>query len=419
MHNKRGYWWFGVSTVALVTVMVIQVLWLVESARTKEQFFNEKANLVLAKTAEVLSSNPDLYARMQQPQGAAESSLVDSIIGHYMDVYNFHTSYTFEVVNQQNEEAPTVDLSYSNLLNLANGKSNNQTQFTQCLEPGEKAPNNQRVDINLNIPNKETFIRNEMGFSFLASLGLILVVMGLTWATLLSLKRNRALLQHTTDFLNNITHEFKTPLANIGLAGKMIEKSVEQPDKIKHYTSILLTEKERLNRQVEQVLHFSASESLEELANTQPLNIHELIEKVAATFQVQLDELSGELNLQLNAKNTTVLGDSVTLETALTNLIDNAIKYCQKAPVISLETNDLGKQLEIRMSDNGQGMDKKHLSKIFDKFYRISTGNVHDVKGFGLGLAQVKRIVELHHGGISVESQLGIGTTFRILLPNV
>jgi two-component system phosphate regulon sensor histidine kinase PhoR len=218
-----------------------------------------------------------------------------------------------------------------------------------------------------------------------------------------------------------MTHEFKTPLTNIALAGKMMIKdtNIWQEDKIKHYSGIILDENEKLRLQVEQVLSMTALERGEIPLQKTELDFHQLIHDALKYITIQIENKDGYVALNLNAHRVVVMGDKTHLTNALCNITDNAIKYSHEKPEISIQTSNDSGNIVITIADKGIGINKEYQKKVFDKFFRIPTGNVHDVKGFGLGLAYVKRIVELHSGAISLNSDAGKGTTFTITLPNV
>jgi two-component system phosphate regulon sensor histidine kinase PhoR len=245
-------------------------------------------------------------------------------------------------------------------------------------------------------------------------------VLVLFWRTVLLLIREKQLSEHTTDFLNNMTHEFKTPLTNIALAGKMIVKDTasKQEGKIKHYSEIILEENEKLRLQVEQVLSMTALERGEIPLLKTELNFNALITDCVKSISIQIENKQGDLKLNLKAEHPVVMGDKTHLINALSNLIDNAIKYSKEKPELLIETFNRGGNLIIKISDKGIGIEKEYQQKVFDKFFRVPTGDVHNVKGFGLGLAYIKKIIELHQGTIELASETGKGTTFTITLPN-
>ena len=274
--------------------------------------------------------------------------------------------------------------------------------------------------LKLIFPEKKQFILAEMRTPFITSVILILVVLILSWQTILALQKEKEIAEHTTDFLNNMTHEFKTPLTNIALAGKMIIKdsNIVQENKIKHYSEIILEENEKLKLQVEQVLSMTALERGEIPLQKEPLDFHQLIAYSLKRLSIQMESKHGHVKLNMNAERFVIMGDKTHLTNALCNLFDNAIKYAKEKPELTVHTSNSNQNLIVVISDRGIGIEKKYQKKVFDKFFRVPTGDVHNVKGFGIGLAYIKAIIELHAGTIEVESQNENGTAFTITLPN-
>lgn len=251
----------------------------------------------------------------------------------------------------------------------------------------------------------------------LVIVGLVFVFFGFTVSVIIRQKR---ISEVKTDFINNMTHELKTPIATIGLSSETLlrEDFSNDNDRLKRYAGIIYKENKRLENQVERVLNIAKLNKHEIALKKQALAIDELLEEVVDSFRfTQLDK-GGEIKLNCTAQHHTVIADHVHLTNVFFNLVDNAVKYSKDKPVISITTStDRKGRLKITISDQGIGIKKENLKQIFDKFYRVSTGNLHDVKGFGLGLYYVKMIIEAHRGTIDVRSQLGEGTTFTIILP--
>ncbi|MDQ3109468.1 MAG: HAMP domain-containing histidine kinase [Bacteroidota bacterium] len=260
-----------------------------------------------------------------------------------------------------------------------------------------------------------------MGTPFITSVILIVVVLVMSWRTILSLMKEKKISEHTTDFLNNMTHEFKTPLTNIALAGKMIIKdsNIRQEDKIKHYSGIILEENEKLRLQVEQVLSMTALERGEIPLQKTEFDFHRLINDSLRSISLQIENRQGSIKINLGADRFVVMGDKTHLTNAFCNLIDNGIKYSTGAPALSVQTSNDSGGLIVIVADKGIGIEKRYQKKVFDKFFRVPTGDVHDVKGFGLGLAYIKKIFELHGATIQFQSEKGDGTVFTIRIPYV
>lgn len=408
MKLSKTHLFILISSVALVMVLAIQVSWILQTAQVKEELFNEKAGLVLSQTAQAFAADT-----AGQPMGntlnESETHRIDSLLTHYMRVYGIQIDYYFEVKTN-----PLLAGRPKGFVNTA--YTDPVGGYQTCL--GE-TPDQNALELKLVFPQKEQFILAEMGTPFIASVLLILVVLVLSWRTILSLLREKRLSEHTTEFLNNMTHEFKTPLSNIALAGKMMTKdaNIGQEDKIRRYSAIILEENEKLRHQVEQVLGMTAFERGEIPLRKTELDAHQLIHDALKYMGIQLENRQGEVHLALRAEHVTLMGDKTHLTNALCNLIDNAIKYSPEKPDLEIETANSGPNLLITFTDKGIGIDKEYQKQVFDTFFRVPTGDVHDVKGFGLGLAYVKKMLELHGGNISLRSEKGKGSTFTLILP--
>lgn len=407
----------AISYIALFMVLIIQVNWILQTAKIKEELFNEKANMVLSRTAEALSSDKETCRKIESyvdknipsvltaKLGTNEAQKIDSLFTHFIRFYNFPINYSFEVIKPGSVIAKNEDGSPNYVY----------------IKPLEEAANKSGLELKLIFPEKSQFIIAEMGIPFITSVILILVVLVLFWRTILSLTKEKIISDHTTDFLNNMTHEFKTPLANIALAGKMIMKDsiIKQGDKIEHYAGIIRDENEKLRLQVEQVLSMTALERGEIPIQKTELDFHVLIHDSLKCMSLQIENKLGGLKLNLDAERFVIMGDKTHLTNALCNLVDNALKYAQKKPELLIKTANIGHQLIILICDEGIGIKKEYQKKVFEKFFRVPTGDVHDVKGFGLGLAYIKKIVELHGGSIELQSEPGKGTIFTLSLPHV
>lgn len=231
--------------------------------------------------------------------------------------------------------------------------------------------------------------------------------------------RQKALSDTKNDFINNMTHEFKTPLATVSLAVEALQDpELSTHDKFrKRYIGIIKDENKRLTAQVEKVLQAAALDKQDFKLKIEQLNLSELLESTMQHISLQVEKRGGNLNFVDRLKEPIIEGDAFHLTHIFNNLLDNALKYTPNTPTIKLEAIEEPDQFVVKISDNGIGMSKDAQKKIFDKFYRVPTGNVHDVKGFGLGLSYVKTMLEAHQGGIQVDSEVGKGTTFTINLP--
>jgi len=222
-----------------------------------------------------------------------------------------------------------------------------------------------------------------------------------------------------TDFINNMTHEFKTPIATISLATDSItsEKIIHSEDKIRRFAGIIKQENKRMLNQVEKVLQMATIDKQDFKLRVSQLDLHQLIEQAVQNMSLKVDQREGKLTQDLSAEHYIIEGDQNHISNILHNLLDNAEKYSPEKPQISISTKNVKDGIEVTISDKGIGMSKDALKNIFDKFYRVHTGNRHDVKGFGLGLSYVKALVSAHKGSINVSSELGNGSSFKLILP--
>ncbi len=231
--------------------------------------------------------------------------------------------------------------------------------------------------------------------------------------------RQKRLSEMKTDFINNMTHELKTPISTISLSSEVLMDENSPPDqqRLKQYAAIIFNENNRLKTQVEKVLQLAALDNKNIPLKLETVDIHRVIRQAVDSVQLSVNERGGSISCALNAEKSTIQADVVHITNVLYNLLDNAIKYSSDNPVVSVDTSNENNHLIITISDRGIGISKEAQKHIFDKFYRVPTGNVHDVKGFGLGLYYVKMMAEEHHGKISVESTPGKGSRFILKLP--
>lgn len=269
------------------------------------------------------------------------------------------------------------------------------------------------------LPDYKKIVLGQMRAMIAGAIFFTLVIIAAFYVTVNALVRQKKLSEIKNDFINNMTHEFKTPLATISLAVDALrnEKVVQDRSKSEYFTGIIKEENKRMNKQVETILQASLLDRQEQQLNLRPLHAHVTIQEAMENFHLQLEGKGGRSELQLNAKNDLIQADEVHFMNIITNLIDNAVKYSKENLFIRISTQSTPKSLLIKIEDNGIGMSKETQRRIFEKFYRAHTGNLHNVKGFGLGLSYVKTIVDAHDGKIKVDSTVGKGTCFTLEFP--
>ncbi len=246
-----------------------------------------------------------------------------------------------------------------------------------------------------------------------------LIVIAAFYLTVRTMLTQRKLSLIKSDFINNMTHELKTPLATVSLAVDAVrnEKVQRDPEKLQYFSGIIKEESKRMNKHVETILQAGLMERQDLKMNLVKLHVHDVIKEVVGNFELQLQERQGKVELLLNAANDVILADETHFTNMVNNLVDNAVKYSRETLLIRITTHSTAKNLVVRVADNGIGMSKETVKRIFEKFYRAHTGNIHNVKGFGLGMSYVKTVVDVIKGKIKVESTLGKGSAFIVEMP--
>lgn len=272
----------------------------------------------------------------------------------------------------------------------------------------------------LHFPGSMKYVLTSMWIMLLSSsLFTFIILFGFAY-TIQVIYRQKKLSDIKSDFINNMTHEFKTPIATISLAVDSIKdpRVKTNPEKFDYFTRIIREENKRMNGQVENVLQMALLEKGELSIKREDVNIHSIIENAVELISLQVENKQGTLKCNLNAEIPVVRADAMHLSSVIFNLLDNANKYSPEEPNITVETVNFKNGVIVRVADKGIGMTKETQKKIFEKFYRVPTGNLHDIKGFGLGLSYVKAIVEQHKGWIKVESEPGKGSIFEFFIPS-
>ena len=280
----------------------------------------------------------------------------------------------------------------------------------------EKALKISYDSIILYFPHRERYILSNMIFWIVTSLILLAVLVWLG-LSLFYLNRQKSMNELQRDFVNNFSHEFKTPLSVISLAAESLKKNstVEKKDKILQYADMVGNQSQYLQGQIDRLLRYSFSEKTELQLIRENVNMHGLVQEAANNLQPLIEQKKAEIKFELIAENPVISGDKNYLLIVLINLIENALKF-SKEPKVTISTSNKNHYLEINVKDNGVGIEKKYIRDIFKKFFRVPKGDIHSSKGFGIGLSFVKKIIDSHHGTIAVESVPGIGSNFIITL---
>ncbi|MBQ9418483.1 MAG: hypothetical protein IJU19_07900 [Bacteroidales bacterium] len=268
-------------------------------------------------------------------------------------------------------------------------------------------------------PRTELFLQRNTRLYTYISLFLILVIATMFIISLRTISVQRKLDQMKSEFINNMTHEIKTPISTIALACEMLkDRSINQDAASRdNFIDIIDTENHRMRILAETILLSAKMSNRNFSLNIRPVDIHPVVERVVQSFQLAVGNRGGQLEVHLDARPSVINADELHLTNLIYNLVDNGVKYSVGKPHITISTERQGDMLLLRIRDRGIGIDKADQKHIFEKFYRVSTGDVHDVKGFGIGLNYVAQVVNLHHGHISLESELGQGSVFTVSFP--
>jgi len=339
-----------------------------------------------------------------------EKASLDSLIGAELANKGLRTDYEFGIFS-----------SMQNRLLLE--RTGNFTQA--LLDKGfvyPLAPNNLFMGSDylvMYFPRQMHFMLIQLTGMLVVSMLIVLILIGTFYYAIHTIIRQKKLSVMKTDFINNMTHEFKTPISTVALACEALSDSdIQKSDTLyKNYISIISEENRRLGVMAEKILQTAILEKGDLKLRLEFFDLHEIIHDVVKNMSIQVEIRDGQINTCLMASQSKLLADKVHITNIITNLLDNANKYTPVKPRILLETNNLENGIVISVTDNGVGISKNSQKKIFEKLYRVPTGNIHNVKGYGLGLSYVKFIVDKHKGSISVDSEPGQGTRFRIFLP--
>ncbi len=338
------------------------------------------------------------------------AKLLDSLIHAELMHKDITTQYQFGVVDTHTYQLLFSDKSLDNAEMLRTG-------FQTQLFPNDEfaAP----ALLYLHFPQKSQYILGEM-LTVLGSSAVFVIIIIFSFASAVGIIiRQRKLSEITNDFINNMTHEFKTPISTISLACEVMQDSdIRKNEKqLDRYLTVIKDENERLGRQVEKVLQIATLGKGDFKLKIQPIDVNDTIAKAIQNIAIQIENRGGMIDVDFQADESVIEADEVHLSNIIYNLLDNANKYSPDAPDIKVTTESTKNGVIITVSDKGLGISKETINKVFEKFYRVSTGNVHNVKGFGLGLSYVKTMIEAHYGNISVKSEIGQGSDFIIFLP--
>ena len=425
-------------SLSLVGLIILQVSWLKNLlALRSEQVIHKTSDVAIAVVSDIRKaaySGPSIriprrpgfrlpqgFLNITKPQSIADRYSKDDIFNKIKDAFEKEnlSRLQFEfAITDNNDEIEIQSTSFAKA--YWDTVNNKQVLIPIIPESGTDfegiGPYEHLIIV---VPDIKKQVWDSLRFVIAGSILFMIIILAAFYVTVKTLLNQKKLSEIKSDFINNMTHEFKTPLATISLAIDAIrtDKVQLQKEKMDYFSGIIKEENKRMNKHVETILQAALMEKQELQLNFQDLHVHSVIEKVLDNFDLQLKEKNVQIKLSLNATNDNVNADEVHFTNLISNLIDNAVKYSKENPVINIRTSSSKKLINIAIEDNGIGMSKESVKRIFEKFYRAHTGNVHNVKGFGLGMSYVKTVIDAHKGKIKVDSTLGKGTTFMVEMP--
>lgn len=345
--------------------------------------------------------------------GRIDFNELNKILEKVLENNGIQLPFTYQIVNQDGE---VIFEKKNNNSEIATKDYGNV--YVQKLFPYEEKEKSAYLKVSFS--TKQNYIYRSMNL-LLPSIGLNVIILGIFVFAIIIIFKQKQLNKIKNDFVNNMTHELKTPISTISLASQMLQDAEvgKTPESLKHISNVIRDETKRLSFQVEKVLQMAIFEKDKSALKLTEININSLIADIIGNFSLKVTNKGGKICANLNAKKDLVFVDEVHFTNVIYNLMDNALKYSTKPLLLNIDTWNEKDKLLISIEDNGIGIQKEDLKRIFDKFYRVSTGNLHNVKGFGLGLAYVKKIIQDHKGSIEVESEINIGTKFTITIPTI
>ena len=370
-----------------------------------EKQMNRRMNMMKQNWINHLAGSNNLFERV-------DPMLLDTLMAQELSNNGLDIEYNYGILHE-----PTDELRILNTTDKEIAEEIKSSNLSVNLFPNDLTEKG--FHLKVNFPEQKNYLLSQAILPLSASGLLLLIVIGCFSYAIMVILQQKKISEVKNDFINNMTHEFKTPIATVSLATEALQDDDIKGSKafIDRYVSVIQEENKRLGMQVEKVLQIASLDKKDFKLNIEDADIHQIIEKALVNISIMVEKRGGSITSQLLASNPTIKADKVHLTNIVYNLLDNANKYSSEAPEIHIRTENISTGIILKISDHGIGMSKEATQKIFDKFYRVSTGNVHDVKGFGLGLSYVKNIIDMHNGSINVKSEPGKGSTFKIILP--
>ncbi len=407
------------AAISIIGIAITQIYWVSRAFDIRENQFNRDVNTALRNVATKIIEINKTPSPANNPVNQLSTNYFVVAINGEIDV----NLLEFLLVTEFEKRNITADFEYGiydcsdrcmvygNFVSQGNNKKLVSLQdLPTWREEG--------YYFGVQFPSLQANLISQLGIWGFSSAVLLIVILFFVYTLFVILKQRR-LSEVQKDFINNMTHEFKTPISTIAISSEVLKNPsiVNEPDRLLKYATVIQHESNRLKQQVDRVLQMARLDEQKIELNKESLNGNELIENAVLHCSLSIQEKGGKINLDLKADQNVIFADRLHITNVIYNMIDNAIKYNKQSPEITIRTYNEKAHYCIEIQDNGIGITSDNYKKIFHRFYRVPTGNVHDVKGFGLGLNYVKLIVEAHRGTINLESTLHQGSIFKISLP--
>ncbi len=411
---------FLLGAFAIIGIITVQSYWVINTWNINEEEFNQKVRLALYEVAKDLAkmNNGELPARDVIKQKTTNYYIVN-IANEFdgQDLEHFLHEEFQKLSLQIDFEYAVYDCTNNEMLygNYCSYNPNVHKDVSLGHLPKDAEFT---YYFGIKFPTRSGYLFDKMQLSVIFTVILIVTVLFFAYSMLIILQQKR-LSEMQKDFINNMTHEFKTPISTVRIAADVFlnASAVKEDNRLFQYAGIIKDQNQRLNDQVEKMLQLTRVEKRQLELKKEALHLDEILHEIIGGAGVQVEKRNGQIEYVCNAQHTEILADRLHLVNVLHNLLDNAVKYCNQAPHIRILLENEGKFVRLSITDNGIGISKEHLRRIFDKFYRVPTGNVHNVKGFGLGLYYVRLVCQGHRWKINVQSEPDKGTTVNLLMP--
>tara|TARA_Y100000782_G_C10188228_1_gene268281 strand:+ start:3672 stop:4946 length:1275 start_codon:yes stop_codon:yes gene_type:complete len=410
-----------IAAILLVGLILIQVVWVKKAYEIEQRHFSYEVTESLKKVVKEIQKNSGDTIPIYDPVEQLATNLYrvrihDTLHPFYLESL-LKSEFTSNEINTSFEYSIYDCFNDSVVFNKTIANPEEKILIPKASHPRGWEMNDSHY-FSVLFPGRSKDLFAKMGFWVYSSIFIVIVIMFFVY-TISIILRQRRLSEIKTDFINNMTHEFKTPISTISLSSEVLLKPdiITKPEKLHNYARIINNENKRLQSQVERILQIATIEKENIRLKDQQVDINDIVGKAAQTFELNAQAKEGAIEVDLSAEKSIITGDEMHLTNIISNLIDNAIKYSTNSPIVKVKTLNTKKGIEVIIEDNGVGISKAEQAQVFEKFYRVPKGNIHDVKGFGIGLHYVKVMVEQHGGFIQLESELGKGSRFKIFLP--